>query len=101
MSTRRALSALSRRTRFLLAAHQPEGGWWDWFELELMIARDQRSDWPELLYMTSTGLPATSEPGNGEARRPKGHEVGATPLGRVIISLRLTRATCRFSSSRR
>jgi hypothetical protein len=49
-------------------------------QLELINTSGQRSDWPELLYMTSTGLPATSEPGNGEARRPKGDEVGAVPL---------------------
>ncbi|GFZ48068.1 hypothetical protein JCM24511_05816 [Saitozyma sp. JCM 24511] len=45
------------------------------FNGSLYVVTDQRSDWPELLYMTSTGLPATSEPGNGEARRPKGHEI--------------------------
>jgi hypothetical protein len=39
-----------------------------------MRNRDQRSDWPDLLHMTSTGLPANNEPGNAEARRPKGHE---------------------------
>ena len=30
--------------------------------------------------MTSTGLPASSEPGNGEAREPKGDEVGGGSL---------------------
>lgn len=41
-----------------------------------LIIRHDRNDWPELRMMTSTGLPANNEPGNGEAREPKGHEVG-------------------------
>lgn len=42
----------------------------------MCVSRDDRADWPELRMMTSTGLPASSEPGNSEAREPKGHEVG-------------------------
>ena len=42
--------------------------------------RDQRSDWPELRMMTSTGLPASDAPGNFEAREPKGREVSVSLL---------------------
>lgn len=38
--------------------------------------RDEKADWPELRLMTSTGVPASSAPGNEQAREPKGDEVG-------------------------
>lgn len=37
-----------------------------------------KDHWPELNKMISTGLPANNEPGNAEAREPKGHEVSPT-----------------------
>jgi hypothetical protein len=37
--------------------------------------RDEEADWPELRLMTSTGVPASSAPGNEQAREPKGDEV--------------------------
>jgi len=37
--------------------------------------RDEKADWPELRLMTSTGVPASSAPGNEQAREPKGDEV--------------------------
>ncbi|KAK4688610.1 hypothetical protein P7C73_g1504, partial [Tremellales sp. Uapishka_1] len=46
-----------------------------------VVTSDERSAWPELRLMTSTGLPANNEPGNGEAREPKGNEIiFITPL---------------------
>lgn len=36
--------------------------------------------------MISTGLPALNEPGNSEAREPKGHEVGLRIFG-VLFGL--------------
>jgi hypothetical protein len=36
---------------------------------------DRRDDYPELRLMTSTGLPANSEPGNEQAREPTGEEL--------------------------
>ncbi|WWD07339.1 hypothetical protein V865_005437 [Kwoniella europaea PYCC6329] len=36
---------------------------------------DDPAQWPELRMMTSTGLPANSDPGNSEAREPKGDEI--------------------------
>jgi hypothetical protein len=38
-------------------------------------SRDEKADWPELRLMTSTGVPASSAPGNEQAREPKGNEV--------------------------
>jgi hypothetical protein len=37
--------------------------------------RHDRNQWPELRLMTSTGIPASSEPGNEEAREPTGEEL--------------------------
>nr|XP_019007353.1 uncharacterized protein I206_07919 [Kwoniella pini CBS 10737]OCF46134.1 hypothetical protein I206_07919 [Kwoniella pini CBS 10737] len=36
---------------------------------------DDPKSWPELRMMTSTGLPANNDPGNSEAREPKGNEI--------------------------
>ncbi|WVW80851.1 hypothetical protein I302_102841 [Kwoniella bestiolae CBS 10118] len=36
---------------------------------------DDPTQWPELRMMTSTGLPANSDPGNSQAREPKGDEI--------------------------
>ncbi|WWC65051.1 uncharacterized protein I303_107665 [Kwoniella dejecticola CBS 10117] len=36
---------------------------------------DDPKSWPELRMITSTGLPANSDPGNSEAREPKGDEI--------------------------
>lgn len=47
--------------------------------------RDQRSDWPELKMMTSTGLPANDEPGNYEKRLPTGQEVCHRPVPRGLM----------------
>lgn len=43
--------------------------------------RDDKSDWPELRLMTSTGIPASNTPGNEAAREPKGNEVGPVYTG--------------------
>ncbi|ORX41015.1 hypothetical protein BD324DRAFT_640712 [Kockovaella imperatae] len=39
------------------------------------VVTDDREQWPELRLMTSTGLPANGDPGNEEAREPKGNEI--------------------------
>ncbi|WVR08542.1 hypothetical protein IAU60_005597 [Kwoniella sp. DSM 27419] len=41
----------------------------------LYVVTEDSSAWPELRLMTSTGLPANNEPGNSEAREPKGNEI--------------------------
>jgi hypothetical protein len=60
-----------------------------------LTSRDDKSDWPELRLMTSTGLPAMNVPGNEQAREPKGDEVRSGPEAFLMaISL-----TCRSSLS--
>lgn len=61
-----------------LVAHQP--GWTVFENLylsngTLWVVTDDASSYPELRLMTSTGLPASSEPGNEEAREPTGEEI--------------------------
>ncbi|WRT70692.1 uncharacterized protein IL334_007690 [Kwoniella shivajii] len=62
----------------ILKAHSP--GWTVMEKLYIYNGSfyavvDDGSAWPELRMMTSTGLPANSEPGNSEAREPKGDEI--------------------------
>ncbi|KAK8850528.1 hypothetical protein IAR55_004446 [Kwoniella newhampshirensis] len=45
------------------------------FNGSFYIVTDDKQDWPDLRMMTSTGLPANDEPGNSEAREPKGDEI--------------------------
>ncbi|WWD20713.1 hypothetical protein CI109_105189 [Kwoniella shandongensis] len=45
------------------------------FDGSFYVVTDERLDWPELRMMTSTGLPANNDPGNSEAREPKGKEI--------------------------
>jgi hypothetical protein len=44
-------------------------------DLHTPPSSDRRDDYPELRLMTSTGLPANSEPGNEQAREPTGEEL--------------------------
>ncbi|OCF33685.1 hypothetical protein I316_04759 [Kwoniella heveanensis BCC8398] len=39
------------------------------------VVTDDTNEWPELRLMTSTGLPANGDPGNEQAREPKGDEI--------------------------
>lgn len=41
----------------------------------MLTPSDKRSDFPELRLLTSTGVGAVDEPGNSEAREPKGDEI--------------------------
>ncbi|KAL7422875.1 hypothetical protein Q5752_002172 [Cryptotrichosporon argae] len=45
------------------------------FNGSFYVITEDRAEWPELRLMTSTGLPASSEPGNEAAREPKGDEI--------------------------
>lgn len=45
------------------------------YDNRLYVVTKHRDSWPELRLMTSTGLPANGEPGNEEAREPKGNEI--------------------------
>ncbi|WWC92261.1 uncharacterized protein L201_007215 [Kwoniella dendrophila CBS 6074] len=61
-----------------LKAHSP--GWTIMERLYIFngsfyAVTDDPLEWPELRLMTSTGLPANSDPGNSEAREPKGDEI--------------------------
>ncbi|KAJ9110110.1 hypothetical protein QFC19_001781 [Naganishia cerealis] len=61
-----------------LIGHQP--GWTIFENIylyngTLYVVTNDREQYPELRLMTSTGLPATSEPGNEEAREPTGKEL--------------------------
>ncbi|KAJ9119173.1 hypothetical protein QFC22_003665 [Naganishia vaughanmartiniae] len=63
-----------------LIGHQP--GWTIFENLYLYNGtlyvppnRHDLDQWPELRLMTSTGVPASSEPGNEEAREPTGQEL--------------------------
>lgn len=41
----------------------------------LTPSNEPGSAYPDLAQMTSTGLPANNDPGNSEAREPKGDEI--------------------------
>lgn len=61
-----------------LIGHQP--GWTIFENLylcdgTLWVVTDDASSYPEMRLMTSTGLPANGDPGNEEAREPKGDEL--------------------------
>ncbi|EIW69813.1 hypothetical protein TREMEDRAFT_61582 [Tremella mesenterica DSM 1558] len=45
------------------------------FNGSFYVVTDKRQDWPLLEHMISTGLPANEEPGNAQARFPKGDEI--------------------------
>lgn len=45
------------------------------YDGRLYVVTKHRDAWPELRLMTSTGLPANGDPGNEEAREPKGNEI--------------------------
>lgn len=45
------------------------------YDSRLYVVTEDKSAWPELRMMTSTGLPANGDPGNMEAREPKGDEI--------------------------
>lgn len=57
-----------------------EEGYMQDLSAKLGTDRENRADWPELRLMTSTGLPANGDPGNEQAREPKGDEVGITVI---------------------
>ncbi|ODN99466.1 hypothetical protein L198_03310 [Cryptococcus wingfieldii CBS 7118] len=62
----------------VLKGHSP--GWTMFEKLYIYngsfyVITEDKEKFPELRLMTSTGLPANNEPGNSEAREPKGDEI--------------------------